>query len=176
MDSYIITKTAASAIALLVIYLIVSVLKRYTKTTQEKFGIRKSRYFAIKRVISMTALVLSAIALLLIWNVSLNNLWISFTGILTLTAVAFFAVWSLAGNILAGLLIYFTSPFKIEDFIEIMPDEISGTVLAINTFYTVLLSTDNSYINVPNAMLFQRYIKVRKSSGSNNPTDQRGAE
>jgi small-conductance mechanosensitive channel len=80
-------------------------------------------------------------------------------GILAMVAVAFFAVWSLVGNILAGIILYFTTPFKINDNIEILPDGIKGKVLAINTFYTVLLDEDNSYINVPNSLCFQKYIR-----------------
>ncbi|WP_372807135.1 mechanosensitive ion channel domain-containing protein [Pontiella sp.] len=35
---------------------------------------------------------------------------------------------------LAGILLFFTTPFRIEDVIEVMPDGIKGQVLAINTF------------------------------------------
>jgi len=102
------------------------------------------------------------VSLILIWNVNVKNVWVSLTGIMALVAIGFFAVWSLVGNILAGIIIYFTSPFKIEDTIEVMPDGICGTVLAINTFYTVLLDSDGNYISVPNSLFFQRYIRLIK--------------
>ena len=156
MDILLIQKIVYSTVTLVAIHLLFHLLKRYAKQTQHKFGIRKSRYFAIKRLLTMASLLLSLIALLLIWNVDLKHVWVSATGILALIAVAFVAVWSLIGNILAGVIIYFTSPFKIEDIIEVMPDEIRGTVLAINTFYTVLLTEDKDYINVPNTLLFQK--------------------
>lgn len=170
MDILLIQKIAYSAVALMAIHLLIHLLKRYARQTQYKFGIRKSRYFAIKRLLTMASLLLSLIVVLLIWNVDLKHVWVSATGILALIAVAFVAVWSLVGNILAGVIIYFTSPFKIEDTIEVMPDDIRGTVLAINTFYTVLLTEEKNYINVPNTLLFQKYIKVIKAP----MTEQRG--
>lgn len=157
-----IQKAMYSAVAMVTIHLLFHLLKRYAKQTQYKFSIRKSRYFAIKRMLTVISLFLSLVVLLLIWNVDLKHVWVSATGILALIAVAFVAVWSLVGNILAGVIIYFTSPFKIEDSIEIMPDDIQGKVLAINTFYTVLMTEDRNYINVPNTLLFQKYIKVIK--------------
>lgn len=166
MDILLIQKIVYSAVTLVAIHLLFHLLKRCARRTQYKFGIRKSRYFAIKRLLTMASLLLSLVVLLLIWNVDLKHVWVSATSILALIAVAFVAVWSLVGNILAGVIIYFTSPFKIEDTIEVMPDEIRGTVLAINTFYTVLLTEDRSYINVPNTLLFQKYIKVIKNPAS----------
>ena len=85
------------------------------------------------------------------------------TGILALIAVAFFAVWSLVGNILAGMIIYFTTPFKINDLIEVMPDGIKGKVLTINTFFTVLIDEDDNYINIPNSLFFQKYVRNIKN-------------
>jgi small-conductance mechanosensitive channel len=163
MDYMLIQKIIYSAVTVVAIHLLFHLLKRYAKQTQHKFGIRKSRYFAIKRLLTMASLLMSLVILILIWNVDLKHVWVSATGVLALIAVAFVAVWSLVGNILAGVIIYFTSPFKIEDSIEVMPDEIRGTVLAVNTFYTVLMTEDKNYINIPNTLLFQKYIKVIKA-------------
>jgi small-conductance mechanosensitive channel len=154
---------------MVVIALLFHALKRYAKKTQQKFGIRKSRYFAIRRMLTIVSFVLSLAMLLLVWDVNLKHVWISLTSVLAVIAVAFFAVWSLVGNILAGFIIYFTSPFKIEDTIVIMPDGIQGTVLAINTFYTVLLDEDKNYINVPNSLFFQKYIQVKRMRGEKIP-------
>jgi small-conductance mechanosensitive channel len=166
----IIQKIIYSAVAIVTIHLLFHLLKRYARQTQYKFSIRKSRYFAIKRLLTMASLLLSLVVLIMIWNVDLKHVWVSTTGILALIAVAFVAVWSLVGNILAGVIIYFTSPFKIEDCIEVMPDDIQGTVLAVNTFYTVLLTKDKNYINIPNTLLFQKYIKVIKAPSTTKQT------
>jgi len=156
-------KAIASVAVLVIIYLVSHLLKFYARQTQKKLGIRKSRYFAIRRLLTTLSMILSLLAIFLIWNVSLKNVWIATSGILAMIAVAFFAVWSLIGNILAGVILYFTSPFRIDDTIEVMPDSIRGTVMAINTFYTVLLTEELNYVSVPNSLFFQKYIKVIKN-------------
>ncbi|MFA7174034.1 MAG: mechanosensitive ion channel family protein [Kiritimatiellia bacterium] len=155
-------KLLYTAVILLVIQLFSHLLKRFAKQTQRRFSIRQSRYFAIKRLLTLSSLFVSGLVLLLIWDVNIKHVWVSLTGLLALIAVAFFAVWSLVGNILAGVILYFTAPFKSDDTIMVLPDEVGGTVLAINTFYTVLIDEDKNYINIPNSLFFQKYVKVVK--------------
>jgi len=162
MNQIEINKIILSVVILIIIFLLSHLLKLTAKRTQQKLKMRKSRYFAIRRFFTSISLLLMFVSLILIWNVNVKNVWVSLTGIMALVAIGFFAVWSLVGNILAGIIIYFTSPFKIEDTIEVMPDGICGTVLAINTFYTVLLDSDGNYISVPNSLFFQRYIRLIK--------------
>ena len=159
-----IEKIIYSVAVIVIIQCAVYLIKRYAKSTQERLKIRPSRYFAVKRLLSVTAMFLTMVLLLLVWNIDMKNAWASLAGVVSLFALAFFAVWSLIGNILAGVIIFFTSPFKIDDTIEVLPDGVKGSVLAVNTFYTVLVDEDNNYINIPNSLLFQKYIRVIKKS------------
>lgn len=163
MEDIVLFKTAQTAALILVIVLLFTILKLYARNTQKKFGIRKSRYFAIRRTLRISSLAMGMLVLLVVWDINLKNIWVHLTGILAITAIAFFAVWSLVGNLLAGILLYFTSPFKLDDEIEVMPDEIHGTVLAINSFYTVVQDADANYINIPNSLFFQKYIRVKST-------------
>ena len=159
MNNDSIEKLIISLLALFIITVLYQFIKFYTKKTQQKLKLKMSRYFAIKRFMTLFYTLLLFTLLVFIWGIDFNNMWVSLTGFVAMIAVAFFAVWSLIGNILAGLILFFTSPFKINDTIEIMPDEIKGKVLAINSFYTVIIDDDENYINIPNSLLFQRYIK-----------------
>lgn len=159
MDIVLLKKLLISLFSILGIFFISHFIKRKAKEISQKKGLKNTRYFALKRFISFMSLALIVIVLTLVWGVNLKNLWISVAGILAMIAVTFFAVWSLVGNILAGLIIYFTTPFKINDTIEILPDAIKGKVLAINTFYTLISDEDDNYINVPNSLFFQKYIR-----------------
>lgn len=158
MDRTILFRLAGSAAAVLIITLVSSLLSAQAKRTQKRYNLKKSRYFAVRRGITMASLALIVISQILIWGVDIKNLWISITGLVAMVAVAFLAVWSLIGNILAGVLLYFTTPFRTDDHIEVLPEKIRGKVLAINTFFTVLQDEEGYYINIPNSMLFQKYI------------------
>lgn len=162
MDAVIIEKLVFSVVSFGLVSICAQLLKNYAKKTQRDLNIQKSRYFALNRLITLLSTMLIVILLILIWGINLKNLWGSLTGILAMIAVAFFAVWSLIGNILAGLILFFTSPFKINDHIEVLPDSIQGKVLAINTFYTVVMDEEGNYISIPNSLFFQKYVKKFK--------------
>ncbi|MBU4305671.1 MAG: mechanosensitive ion channel family protein [Candidatus Omnitrophica bacterium] len=162
MENFMLNKLILSILSLTIVFFLSAFSKAKVKKIQEKNHLSKSRYFIIRRLINLGSSSLLVIILVLIWGVNIKNLWVSITGILAMIAVAFFAVWSLVGNILAGIIIFFTSPFKINDQIEILPDNIKGEVLAINTFFTLIRDAEENLINVPNSLLFQKYVKKIK--------------
>lgn len=54
-------------------------------------------------------------------------------------------------NIAGGIIILLFKPFQVGDFVDTHAD--SGTVKAINLFYTVLVTADNCIISIPNGNL-----------------------
>lgn len=54
-------------------------------------------------------------------------------------------------NIAGGIIILLFKPFEVGDYIDTHTD--SGTVRAINLFYTVLVTPDNKVISIPNGSL-----------------------
>lgn len=161
MNESILPQLIYSICFLIVNYCGLLLAKRSAKKTHEKNGIRASRFFAISKILRLASFGVALAGLILIWGLSFKNVWITVSSALAVVAIAFFAIWSLVGNILAGIILFFTSPFRIEDEIEIMPDEIKGEVLAINTFFTVLRDEELNYINIPNSLFFQKYISVK---------------
>lgn len=63
------------------------------------------------------------------------------------------AVNGALSNLAGGVLILFTRPFKVDDYIEIPADGISGTVEDIQIVCTKLRTPDNKVIYVPNGTL-----------------------
>ena len=63
------------------------------------------------------------------------------------------AVNGALSNLAGGVLILFTSPFKIDDYIEVEGSDISGTVEDIQIVCTKLRTPDNKTIYVPNGTL-----------------------
>ncbi len=59
-----------------------------------------------------------------------------------------FAMQGLLGNLFAGLLIIFTKPFRVGEYIEIVG--VNGQVDAIELFSTVLIHGDKSRVIIPN--------------------------
>jgi len=165
MNYEIIQKLMVSVAVLLITVVCFQLFKFYARKTQKKLKLQDTRYFAVKRFMVFLSAGLFFALLMLVWGIDVRNLWISITGILAMIAIAFFAVWSLVGNITAGLIIFFTSPFKVNDTIEVTPDGKKGKVLAINTFYTLLIDDEGNEINVPNSLFFQKFIIKFRNSG-----------
>ena len=63
------------------------------------------------------------------------------------------AVNGALSNLAGGVIILFTRPFKVDDYIESPADEISGTVEDIQIVCTKLRTPDNKVIYVPNGTL-----------------------
>ena len=165
MDKLLISKIALSLAFLLVLFFGSLFATSQARQIQQKKQLAKSRYYLMKRMISILTVVLAAGVLIMIWGISIKNLWVSMTSLLAMVAVAFFAVWSLVGNILAGIIIFFTAPFKTNDTIEILPDNVKGRVLAITTFFVLLQDEDENITSVPNSLVFQKYVKkIRKKA------------
>ncbi|MFC1538194.1 mechanosensitive ion channel domain-containing protein [Candidatus Latescibacterota bacterium] len=162
MDQAIIQKLILSAVILFFIILFFQISKLYAKRTQKRMNLNISRYYVLKRIILLFSGFIFFVTQVLIWGINIEKVWLSLTGVVAMIAVAFFAVWSLIGNILAGVILFFTSPFKTNEIIEIMPDGIKGKVLVINLFYTLLEDEKKNLINVPNSLFFQKYIKSMK--------------
>ena len=160
MDREIILKLGVSASALALIYIVSYFVRAYARKVMVTNDLSESRYIVIRKLIAVAALFICLVFLSYVWGIEIKNLWLSVTGLLAMVAIAFFAVWSLVGNILAGIIIYFTTPFKIDDLIEIQPEGIKGRVFAINSFFTLLVDEDNNYFNVPNSLFFQKFLKV----------------
>jgi small conductance mechanosensitive channel len=74
------------------------------------------------------------------------------------------AMQGVLGNLVAGLTIIFTKPFKIGEYIELLG--VYGQVTEIELFSTTLLHTDNSHVVVPNRKIvgeiLHNYGKLRQ--------------
>ena len=63
------------------------------------------------------------------------------------------AVNGALSNLAGGVLIIFTRPFKVDDYIEVEKDGVAGTVEDIRIVYTKLRTPDNKVIYLPNGTL-----------------------
>lgn len=82
----------------------------------------------------------------------------SFITILASCGVAIgLALQGSLSNFAGGLMILLFKPFKVGDYVEVCGE--SGTVAEISVVYTVLLTTDNKRITIPNGTLTNSVIE-----------------
>ena len=106
-------------------------------------------------------IVLSSI---LIWGVDFSSVGVVLSSVFAVIGVALFAQWSILSNITSGVIMFFTFPYKIGDYIVIHDKEydFQGTIEDIKGFHILLKTPDNRLITYPNSLMLQKGVSVVK--------------
>lgn len=152
-----------STLIVLIIYVITRKIlaKGIRKYAQINESLEHRTNLVIKYVnILLTSLVI--ITIVIIWGVKKDQLFLFISSIFTIVGVAAFAQWSLLSNITAGIILFFSFPFKIGDHIKILDKDfpISGEIIDIKAFYILLKTDENEIVTYPNNLLMQKGISV----------------
>jgi len=114
----------------------------------ERRGVEPTVQSFLKSFVNITLIILLIITVV-------GTLGVNTTSLAALLASAGLAVgMALSGNLqnlAGGIILLFLKPFKVGDFIE--AQGVSGTVKAIQIFHTILTTTDNKELFVPNGAL-----------------------
>lgn len=116
----------------------------------------------IIRVIAILLNITCFICIVVVWGVDPKNILVALSSMFAVIGVAFFAQWSILSNVTAGILIFFTSPFHIGDYVKIHDKDtpIEAEVLDILTFHTHFKTKEGEIIVYPNSLLLQKGISV----------------
>lgn len=134
-----------------------------------EIGIKKQaapqRAIYITKVFNFGVLVLAMILLTLIWGIDYGSVFVLASSVLAVIGVAFFAQWSILSNITASIVIFFSYPSRIGDFVRIVDGDntLEGEILDINLFQVLLKDGDDNVINYPNNLIIQKPL-VRLSA------------
>lgn len=134
------------------------IIRKFTETTERK----SSRVMLIIRLFNLLLIFIFAIVIFTVWGVKANNILPTLASVFTVIGVAMFAQWSLLSNITAGILLFFSFPFRIGDYIRIQDKDfpIQAKIIDIKAFCTLLKTPDNEIISYPNSLLLQKGIVI----------------
>ncbi len=151
-----------SGALLVVLLLLRQILKRTIRNYAKKIERLEHRTGLIMKHVDFAALFLIIIGLIVIWGVDFKNLGLVMSSIFAVIGIAFFAQWSILSNVTSGVIMFFTFPYKIGDYIRIHDKEIpsEGFIEDIKTFHIILLTTDNETITYPNSMMLQKGVSI----------------
>ena len=157
-------------IATVVTLILFFILKRSADSLVNRFGQRahfpKARVQLVKKYIDFLLATLVSVVVVSIWGVKPDQIFLFISSILTVIGVAFFAQWSILSNVTAGIIIFFSFPFKIGDKIRILYKEcpIEAEIKDINSFYTLLITASGERISLPNNVLLQKAVVIVESN------------
>ena len=105
---------------------------------------------------------LALLVIISIWGIKPEQIFLFISSVLTVIGVAFFAQWSILSNITAGIILFFSSPFKIGNVIKIMDKDypIEAKIIDIRSFYTLLKTAQGEETTFPNNLLLQKGVVV----------------
>lgn len=120
----------------------------------------------ILKYVSIGHVVLMVSALLLIWGVNFREVGLILSSVFAVIGVALFASWSILSNITAGVILFFSFPFKIGDHIRILDKELEGVnefwIEDIRAYHVHLRNTDGELVTYPNNLFLQKAVTILK--------------
>ena len=101
-----------------------------------------------------------------VWGVERKQAFLVISSIFTVIGVAMFAQWSILSNITAGIIIFFSFPFRIGDKIKILDKDvpIEAEIIDIRLLYTLLKTDSGERISYPNNQFLQKGTAIISKS------------
>ena len=148
----------ALVIFMILRYLVNTIIDNIGKTSE----FAESRTQLVKKYIDYFIYMLALLVIISIWGIKPEQIFLFISSVLTVIGVAFFAQWSILSNITAGIILFFSSPFKIGNVIKIMDKDypIEAKIIDIRSFYTLLKTAKGEEITFPNNLLLQKGVVV----------------
>lgn len=114
--------------------------------------------------VSLLTLTLVILGLSFVWGVEFKDLGILMSSVFALIGVGFIAQWSILSNITSGIIMFFTFPYKIGDYIIIHDKEFAkeGIISDIKSFHVIITTKENEMVTYPNTLMLQKGVTVIK--------------
>lgn len=171
----------------LVILIVVIIFKIAFSTAARKVGklgdFNPVRTNLIVKYISIALTFSTIIAFTFIWGVDYKDLGVLLSSIFAVIGVALFAQWSILSNITAGVIIFFSYPFKIGNTVRILDKELSGgdttdieafVIEDIRAFHLHLRKANGEILTYPNNLVLQKGVILIATYKDDMPLDTQG--
>jgi len=139
-------------------------ISRFLKTSIALLGHRKSvnevRVTYVSKMLNLGFTAVFVLLVCLVLGVGYGQLAIFFSSVFAVVGVALFAQWSILSNITASLIIFFSFPYRVGDWVKVVDkdDEILGQILEISTFHVIIQRLSGDVVTYPNSLILQRAV------------------
>lgn len=138
--------------------LTVKIVRRFANSNE----VLEHRANLVIKYINLLIGFLALFIIIIAWGVKKEQILLFISSIFAVVGVASFAQWSILSNITAGIVLFFSYPFKIGDKIRIHDKDfpIEAEIEDIKAFYILLKSHEGELITFPNNLLMQKGISI----------------
>ena len=148
------------AVLLIIRWILIYVVNRFAKKLEKV----EHRTGLIIKYINFTIIFGILLSGVLIWGVDFSSVGVVLSSVFAVIGVALFAQWSILSNVTSGVIMFFTFPYKIGDYIIIHDKEYDyqGTIEDIKAFHVLLKTKEDKMITYPNSLMLQKGVSVVK--------------
>jgi len=124
------------------------------------FLYKSRRNRVIVKLFNVILFIFFLITLAIIWGIDQREILVFASSIFAIIGIALFAQWSILSNITAGVIVFFSFPYRIGDKVKILSKDmpIEGEIEDIALFYLYLKDDQGNMTTVPNNIVLQNGI------------------
>ena len=154
----------ATAVLFGVFILLRIIVSKVVRSFAKRSHTIEKRTRLVLKYIHLMMNILAITALIIIWGVQTKDIFIVLSSITTVVGVAMFAQWSILSNITSGIILFFSCPFKIGDYILLHDKDfpIEAEIEDIGAFHVYLKTQKSEIIVYPNNLMLQIGITILK--------------
>jgi small-conductance mechanosensitive channel len=149
--------------ALIVLWVLKWVVRKAARKVGKVLGIPRERVRYVRKVIGGVLNILFIVSITMFWGVKPEHLAITLSSVVAFVGVAMFAQWSLVSSLTAGVIMFFSAPFRVGSRIRIIDKDcpLEATIEFVGAFYTHLRTTEDELVVLPNNLFLQKVVGVR---------------
>lgn len=157
-----------TVITLIILLILKLIGNTYAKRVGRDSEIVEARVRLITNYVTIIVVFLGIGAITFIWGVNFKQLGILFSSVFAILGVVLFASWSILSNVSAGVILFFSFPFKIGDQVRIMDKDISYdstnhniyVIENIKAFHVLLRRDNGELLTYPNNLMLQKAVTL----------------
>ena len=148
-------------VLLAVVYVVAT---RFLKSSIALLGQKKSvnevRITYVSKMLNLGFTALFVLLVCLVLGIGYGQLAIFFSSVFAVVGVALFAQWSILSNITASLIIFFSFPYRVGDWVKVVDkdDEVLGQIIEISTFHVIIQRLSSDIVTYPNNLILQKAV------------------
>ncbi|MBM6552379.1 mechanosensitive ion channel domain-containing protein [Marinomonas ostreistagni] len=123
-------------------------------------GINELRMSVVAKILNLGLTAVFILLLCVVLGVGYGQLAVFFSSVFAVVGVALFAQWSILSNITASLIIFFSFPYRVGDWIKVVDkdEEILGQIHEISTFHVIITRLSGDRVTYPNSLILQKAV------------------
>lgn len=157
-----------TVLVILVLWIIQRILRKAAHRIAHQGQFNLSRVRLMFKYINILLVIIAAFLLALTWGYGAQDLALIFSSVFAIIGVAFFALWSLLSNVTAGVILFFSFPYKIGNRIRIHDKEypIEAVIEDIKAFHLHLRTSEGELVTYPNNLILQKAVSLVEKTSS----------